>query len=111
MLSAYADEHVKAAIVEGLRRRGMDIVTAQERDQRQVEDERLLESSTAESRILLTNDVDFLRIDSRWRNSKRHHAGIVYWRQDLAIGVAVRRIVQYALGTDPEDAADTAHFL
>jgi hypothetical protein len=29
MLSAYADEYVKSAIVDGLKRRGMDIVTAQ----------------------------------------------------------------------------------
>lgn len=34
MLSGFADEHVKAAIVEGLRLRDMDVVTAQEKDQR-----------------------------------------------------------------------------
>lgn len=34
MLSGFADEHVKAAIVDGLRLRGMDVVTAHERGQR-----------------------------------------------------------------------------
>jgi len=37
MLAGYADEHVKFAIVEGLRRRGMDVVTVQDRALQQAE--------------------------------------------------------------------------
>ena len=77
MLSSFADEPVKAAIVEGLRLRDMDVVTAQERDQRQVDDEALLAVATGEGRLLLTNDTDFLRIHSRWLSDPRDHAGIV----------------------------------
>ena len=111
MLSGFADEHVKAAIVEGLRLRGMDVVTAQERDQRQVDDEALLAVATREGRLLLTNDADFLRIHSRWLSHQKSHAGIVFWRQDLAVGPAVRRILQYALKSSPADAANALRFL
>ena len=111
MLSGFADEHVKAAIVEGLRLRDMDVVTAQEKDQRQVDDEALLAVATGEGRLLLTNDTDFLRIHSRWLSDRRDHAGIVFWRQDLAIGPAVRRILQYALQTGPSEAVNAVHFL
>jgi hypothetical protein len=111
MLSGYADEHVKAAIVTGLRRRGMDVVTAQDRNQRQVDDSVLLETAAAEGRLLLTNDTDFLRIHSEWMQSGRHHAGIVFWRQDLPIGRAVSGTLQYALNTLAEDAADAVKFL
>ena len=46
MLSGFADEHVKAAIIEGSRLRDMDVVTAHERGQRQVDDETLPEVAT-----------------------------------------------------------------
>jgi hypothetical protein len=111
MLAGYADEHVKFAIVEGLRRRGMDVVTVQERSQEEADDEVLLETTTREGRLLLTNDVDFLRIHDRWMKAGREHSGIIYWRQDLGIGVAIRRILQYALRTSPTDAAKTVNFL
>ena len=111
MLPAYADEHVKSAIVHGLRRRGMDIVTAQERGQRQTDDEALLATATSEERLLLTNDTDFLRIHSEWLTIGRRHAGIVYWPQERPIGEAIARIHQYALLTSPEYAIDIIKFI
>lgn len=79
MRPGYADEDVKAAIVAGLRQRGMDVVTAQERGQRRTDDEVLLATATAEECFLLTNDTDFLRIHAEWMAGGRSHAGIVYW--------------------------------
>jgi hypothetical protein len=94
MLSGYADEHVKSAIVAGLRQRGMDMVTAQERGQRQTDDEILLATAGTEGRLLLSNDTDFLRIHSDWMAAGRNHAGIVYWPQERPVGEVVRRILQ-----------------
>ncbi|MGH7128583.1 MAG: DUF5615 family PIN-like protein [Planctomycetaceae bacterium] len=111
MLSGLADQHVKAAIVAGLLRHGMDVVTAFERNLASAEDEELLEAATAEGRLMLTNDTDFLRIHSDWMNQGRSHIGIVFWRQDLPIGEAIRRIVQYALQTPPDQAANMVKFL
>jgi hypothetical protein len=111
MLRGYADEHVKSAIVEGVRRHGMDVVTVQERGQGEANDEVLLAAATAEGRLMLSNDVDFLRIHAEWLANRRGHAGIVYWPQVLGIGVAVRRLVQYALTTPPEEAANRVKFL
>ena len=111
MLTGYADEHVKAAIVEGLRRNGMDVVTAQERGQRQTADEILLETATTEARLLLTNDTDFLRIHREWMAAGRSHAGIVYWPQHLPIGEAIRRILHYALLSTPQAVAGVVRFL
>jgi hypothetical protein len=111
MLMADADEHVKSAIVEGLRRRGMDVVTAQERRQRQTEDAVLLESATADGRLLLTNDTDFLRIHAEWMAAGREHSGIVYWPQGRTISEVIRRVHQYAINTDRADAACGVHFV
>ncbi len=111
MLTGLADAHVKSGIVDGLRRQGMDIVTAQELGQSLANDEYLLVLATQASRLMLTNDADFLRLHAQWMLSGRHHCGIVYWAQNMGIGVALRRIMQYVLSTAPQEAADKVHFL
>jgi hypothetical protein len=111
MLTGYTDENVQSAIVAGLRQRSMDIVTAEERNQRQTDDEVLLETATAEQRLMLSNDTDFLRIHAEWLRVGRDHAGIVFWRQDLSIGETITRILQYAHGTSAEDARNILKYL
>jgi predicted nuclease of predicted toxin-antitoxin system len=111
MLSAYADEHVHAAIVNGLRLRGMDVVTVQERGQGAVDDDILLATATAEGRMMLTNDKDFLRIHSAWMAAGKSHAGIGFLRSGLSIGEAIRRTLRYASQTAPADAANVLRFL
>ena len=111
MISGLADVHVKKAIVEGLRTKGMPVVTAQEKELRQAEDEVLLEVATAEGRLLLTNDTDFLRIHHEWMLYGKSHAGIVFWEQQMAIGRVVRGILHYAAKTAPADAANYVHYL
>jgi hypothetical protein len=112
MLPGYADVHVKFAIVNGLRRRGMDVVTAQERGQRTEDDSVLLAAATAENRLMLTNDEDFLREHSAWMAAGKSHAGIVFWQQQKPpIGEVIRRILDYATRTSPAEAANTVKFL
>lgn len=111
MLSAYADECVDVAIIDGLRRRGMDVVTARDRNQLHTDDEILLETATAEDRILLTNDPDFLRINTAWLSTSRPHSGIVFWPQTLPIGDAVIRILGFAARTSPADAENDVAFI
>ncbi|MFZ1937339.1 MAG: DUF5615 family PIN-like protein [Thermoguttaceae bacterium] len=59
MLKAYADEHVLAAIIQALRRRGMDVVTVQQRQGEGTDDAEVLVEALRDSRLLLTNDTDF----------------------------------------------------
>ena len=49
MLSGYAQENLKAASVAGLRLRGTDLVTAEEWNERQTDDEIHLEAAAAEN--------------------------------------------------------------
>lgn len=111
MLTGLADAHVKSGIVDGVRRQGMDVVTAQDLGQTRATDEELLNLATQASRLMLTNDTDFLRLHAEWMRRGDHHAGIVYWAQNMGIGVAIRRMMQYVLQTSPQDAADRVHFL
>lgn len=111
MLPVFVDENVKAGIVDGLRRRGVDVVYAQETGHRETDDDVLLAIATAENRVLLTNDTDFLRIHADWQVAGRSHAGIVYWRQESSIGKAIRGLHQYILQTPPELARNAVKFV
>lgn len=54
------DVQVPLAITEGLRRRGVDVVTAQEDGSGLLEDPELLDRATVLGRLLFTQDEDFL---------------------------------------------------
>jgi hypothetical protein len=62
MLRLYMDVHIKAAITAGLRRRGIDVVTAQEDGGAHLEDMALLDRATALQRGLFSQDDDLLAI-------------------------------------------------
>ena len=57
----YMDVHVRRAITEGLRLRGVDVLTAQEDHARELDDPDLLDRSTALGRVFFTQDNDLLR--------------------------------------------------
>lgn len=111
MLPGFADEHVNRRIVQGLQRRGMDVVTAQERGRRSTDDALLLAEAAREGRLMLTNDTDFLRLHHDWMNTGQDHAGIVFWSMELPIGQAVLRIFDFATRTDPAAAVNHLEYL
>lgn len=68
------DEHVAKAVTEGLRRRGVDVVTVQELGLQAVEDQQHLQRAAQEGRVVVTQDTDFLRLHAAGVS----HGGIVY---------------------------------
>ena len=62
VVSYYADQHVPRPVVEGLLRRGIDILTAQEANRCSLPDPDQLAYASSESRVLVTFDVDFLAV-------------------------------------------------
>jgi Domain of unknown function (DUF5615) len=112
MLPGFADSHVKGPTFRGLLRQGMDVVRAQDRGLCGRDDPILLQAATAEGRLMLTGDKDFLVHHAAWQGAGRSHAGIVYWHQDkYPIGEAIRRVLHYARNTAPADAANVVKYL
>ncbi len=69
----YMDEHVPSPITNGLRDRGVDVLTVQE-DFREGDDDGLLLDRAAElGRVVFTYDSDFY-----WHAAKRQAAGIEF---------------------------------
>ena len=57
----YMDVHVRRAVADGLRLRGVDVLTAQQDGANQLEDAALLDRATSLGRLLFTQDEDLLR--------------------------------------------------
>ena len=78
----YTDEHVSKAVVMGLRRRGVDVLTVPEAGTLGASDEEHLRRAREEGRIIFTQDDDFLRLAVAGAD----HGGIVYTTQENTIG-------------------------
>jgi hypothetical protein len=113
VLKAYADEHVLSAIVQALRRRGMDVVTVQERQGEGTDDADVLAEALRDSRIVLTNDTDFLILAAQCAARPATFAPIFFWPQQSRrrVGEIVRGIIREASHGSYEEACSRVHFL
>jgi hypothetical protein len=113
VLAAYADEHVRSAIVQALRQRGMDVVTVQQRQGEGTEDADVLAEALRDSRVLLTNDTDFLRLAARYSTRGQRFAPIFFWPQQgrRRVGEIVRGIIREASRDNYGMACSQVHFL
>jgi len=81
-LAYYMDVHVPAAITQGLRRRGIEVITSQEDGTREVSDEELLTRATELQRVLVSQDEDLLVVTAQWQNVGRIFAGLIFMPQE-----------------------------
>lgn len=106
-LKFYMDVHVKSAVTNGLRQRGVDVLTAQEAGMRLAEDDEHIEFALAQGRVIFTNDADFLRLHARGM----HHAGIVYCPQTDAIGEMIQGLMLVYELLDEGQMTDHVEFI
>jgi predicted nuclease of predicted toxin-antitoxin system len=86
----YADESVNAAIVKGLKRRGVNIWSARDVGRLGLSDEEQFEYAINEKAAIFTHDDDFLSLAIE---SEREHYGIIYvHQQHVSIGDCIRRL-------------------
>ena len=85
----YMDEHVPSAVTAGLRRRGVDVLTAQEAGMHPAMDDQHLILALEQARVMFTQDADFLRLHTAGVG----HAGIVYAPQGTSIGEIIRGLM------------------
>jgi hypothetical protein len=111
-LPLYMDHHVPSAITRGLRRRGLDVLTAAEDGAATSEDETLLARATELGRILFSQDDDLLAVAARRLEEGREFAGLVYGHQlAVTIGKAVRDLEIVARVLDPAEIRNRIEFL
>lgn len=81
MIRLYFDVHVPEPVINGVRGRGVDALTAQEDGRRRASDPALLQRSTLMGRALVTMDQDFVAEGSRHQREGIPFAGIIYAHQ------------------------------
>lgn len=103
-VSLYLDHNVPRAIRDQLRRRSVDVLTAQEDGATQLSDEDLLQRSTQLGRILFTQDIQFKALAEDWQGQGKAFAGLIYGHQSTAqIGRYVQNLELIAKASDPAD--------
>ena len=104
MTPLYFDVHVPAAITDQLRRRGVDILTAQEDDTTKMDDSDLLARSTTLGRVLFTQDIRFKALAEDWQREGKPFTGLLFGHQlHGSIGQYVRDLELIAQATDTKD--------
>ena len=103
-VSFYFDVHVPRAIRDQLRRKGVDILTAQEDSATQLPDEDLLERTTNLGIMLFTQDIRFKALAEDWQRQGKPFAGLVFGHQSSAlVGKYVQDLEIIAKASDPKD--------
>ncbi|WP_420455955.1 DUF5615 family PIN-like protein [Rubrivirga sp.] len=107
MIRYYADGHVARAVVDGLRRRGVDVATVVEMDALGDSDEAHLARAHRDGRVVFSQDTDFLRLAAAGVD----HSGVVYARQGTAVGDLVRGLVRLVRTVGADEMAGRVEFL
>jgi hypothetical protein len=74
----YFDQNVSRAIVNGLRLKGVEVLTAFEDGRARWDDVALLDRTTQLGRVFFTHDRDFLREAARRQKAALYFTGIIF---------------------------------
>ena len=108
----YVDVQVRRAITEGLRLRGVDVLTAQEDGAREFDDPDLLDRATALGRVLFTQDDDLLREANRRQQTGEAFAGVLYAHQlNVTIGQCITDLELIAQASEPAEWINRTEYL
>ena len=103
----FTDEQVSRAVVMGLRRRGVDVLTVPEAGTLGASDGEQLRRARDEGRVIFTQDDDFLRLAA----VDAGHQGVVYATQERPIGEIVRGLMLIHEVLEAQEMAGRVEFL
>jgi len=110
-ITLYLNEHVQVSLAEGLRTRGLDVMTTQEAGSYSLDDIGQLNFAAKEGRVLLSfNKRHFAKIHYEWMDKGRPHAGIILSDQ-LTIGIIIRRLMRLYFSLSREDMQNRLEYL
>ena len=106
-LALYMDQHVRRAITVGVRRRGLDVITAYDDNRSAASDPDLLLRATELGRVLFTHDTDFLVITGDFQRLGQPFGGVIYAHKwNITIGKAVSDLELAAKALEPHEMAN-----
>ncbi len=110
----YMDEDtMDQALVQALRARNADVITALDAGMIEREDAEHLDCATEQGRVLCTFNVrDFYRLHSEYVAQGEPHAGIILMRQQYySVGEQMRRLLKLMAGKSADEMKNWVEFL
>ncbi|HKZ00749.1 MAG TPA: DUF5615 family PIN-like protein, partial [Pyrinomonadaceae bacterium] len=101
------DEHIHRAVAEGLRRRGVNVLTVQEAGKTGLSDRGQLAFALSEGRVMVTMDSDFLTLAVEGVS----HAGIGYANPRRSIGELIRALMLLSDVLTPTEMTNQVEYL
>jgi predicted nuclease of predicted toxin-antitoxin system len=106
------DVHVRRAVTDGLRLRGVDVLTAQEDGAAEFEDSLLLERANELGRVLFSQDDDLLREANKRQQTGKAFAGVIYAHQlNITIGRCIDDLELIAKATESDEWLNNTVYL
>ena len=106
------DVHVRRAVSEGLRNRGVSILTAQRDGTTELSDPALLDRATELGRVLFSQDEDLLAEATRRQRTGIAFSGVVYAHQlFVTIGQCIHDLEIIGKVGEPAEFANRVQFL
>ncbi len=112
-LKLYLDENIPPQIARELRARGHDVLSAHEVGMEGKNDDEQLTYASGARRTLLTFDVRFAPLATRWLHKGEHHSGIVISKELKGgqTGELIRLCLVFLDQITEEQAADVLMYL
>lgn len=106
------DHHVPRAITDGLRARGVNVITALEDGSSELDDPELLDRAGELGRVLFTRDYNLLQEATKRQRSGVSFNGIIYAHQlRVFIGACIHDLEIIAQAGEPEDLRNRVEYL
>ena len=103
----YTDEQVARVVVDGLRRRGIEVLTCQEANLLGASDMDHLAYATEQQCVIFSQDDDFLRLHATGIS----HTGIVYAHQRIPTGAVIQGLLLIHEVLEPHEMANHVEFI
>jgi hypothetical protein len=111
-LRLYFDHNVRRPVLEGLRLRGVDVLTAFEDGAHRLQDPELLDRATSLGRVLFSQEEDLLAEAAHRQRVGRDFAGLIYAHQtSLSVGECIAQLELIAKASDLEEVRGRVLFL
>lgn len=108
----YFDEDVSAGIVENLRQRGFDVLSARDAHRLRLDDDAQLAFATAEGRALVThNRYDFEQLHKRYLAESRQHHGVILAMRRSNDAIVVGKLLALLDSVTADEMVDQLRYI
>ncbi len=106
------DVHVRGPVTTALRRRGVEVLTAQADDAGRLDDDDLLDRAMKRGRVLFSQDDDLLNEASARQRGGKEFAGVIYaHQQNVTVRQTIDDLELIAKTCEPEELKNRVVFL